>query len=276
MQTQEQTDQQSVESGAQATSYDYLLVERDGPITTITMNKPEKRNALSLPMMSELIAAFKAVGQDKTTQVVILAANGPVFSAGHDLRDLVGGDVSAYRHVFEVCTELMELIQAIPQPVIARVHKMATAAGCQLVATCDLAVASTEAKFATSGVKNGLFCTSPGVAVGRAIGRKRALQMLLTGEAITAETAAEWGLINQVTPPEQLDAATRELALSIAQLSPLSIGLGKQAFYAQIDMDQPKAYAYAKEVMALNALAADAQEGMQAFLTKRTPTWTGR
>jgi enoyl-CoA hydratase/carnithine racemase len=207
---------------------------------------------------------------------VILAGNGPVFSAGHDLRDLVGGDVSAYRHVFDVCTELMELIQSIPQPVIARVHKMATAAGCQLVATCDLAVASSEAKFATSGVKNGLFCTSPGVAVSRAIGRKRALQMLLTGEAISAETAAEWGLINHVVPPEQLESATRELALAIARLSPLSIGLGKQAFYAQIDMDQPKAYDYAKEVMALNALAADAQEGMQAFLAKRAPTWTGR
>src|SRR5206468_1205708 len=149
---------------------------------------------------------------------------------------------------FAVCAELMELIQAIPQPVIARVHKMATAAGCQLVATCDLAVASTEAKFATSGVKNGLFCTSPGVAVGRAIGRKRALQMLLTGEAISAETAAEWGLINQAVPPEQLDTAVRELAHAIARLSPLSIGLGKQAFYAQIEMDQPKAYDYAKEV----------------------------
>jgi enoyl-CoA hydratase/carnithine racemase len=276
MQTQERTERQSAESGTMTTSYSYLLVERDGPIATITLNKPEKRNALSLLMMSELIAAFKAVGQDKTAQVVILAANGPVFSAGHDLRDLVDGDVSAYRHVFEVCTELMELIQSIPQPVIARVHKMATAAGCQLVATCDLAVASTEAKFATSGVKNGLFCTSPGVAVGRAIGRKRALQMLLTGEAISAETAAEWGLINQVVPPEQLDEATHELARSIARLSPLSIGLGKQAFYAQIDMDQPKAYAYAKEVMSLNALAADAQEGMQAFLAKRAPTWTGR
>jgi len=276
MQTQERTERQSAEAGTQTTSYSYLLVERDGPIASITLNKPEKRNALSLPMMSELIASFKAVGQDTTAQVVILAANGPVFSAGHDLRDLVDGDVSAYRYVFEVCTELMELIQSIPQPVIARVHKMATAAGCQLVATCDLAVASTEAKFATSGVKNGLFCTSPGVAVGRAIGRKRALQMLLTGEAISAETAAEWGLINQVVPPEQLDEATHELALSIARLSPLSIGIGKQAFYAQIDMDQPKAYAYAKEVMALNALAADAQEGMQAFLAKRAPTWTGR
>jgi enoyl-CoA hydratase/carnithine racemase len=276
MQTRERTEQQPVAAGMQPTSYEYLLVERDGPITTITMNKPEKRNALSIPMMSELITAFKAVGQDKTIQVVILAANGPVFSAGHDLRDLVNGDVSAYRHVFEVCTELMELIQSIPQPVIARVHKMATAAGCQLVATCDLSIASTEAKFATSGVKNGLFCTSPGVAVGRVIGRKRALQMLLTGEAISAETATEWGLVNQAVPPEQLEATTRELALSIARLSPLSIGLGKQAFYAQIDMDQPKAYAYAKEVMALNALAADAQEGMQAFLAKRTPTWTGR
>jgi enoyl-CoA hydratase/carnithine racemase len=276
MRTQERTDQPTEQAPSEPKRYDYLLVERDGPITTITMNKPEKRNALSLPMMGELIKAFTTVGEDSTTQVVILAANGPVFSAGHDLRDLVEGDATSYRHVFAVCNELMQGIQSIPQPVIARVHKMATAAGCQLVATCDLAVASTEAKFATSGVKNGLFCTSPGVAVSRSIGRKRALQMLLTGEAISAETAADWGLVNMAVPPEQLEAATRQLALSIASLSPFSIGLGKQAFYAQIDMDQPKAYAYAKEVMALNATAADAQEGMQAFLGKRTPTWTGR
>src|SRR5262249_19243842 len=172
----------------------------------------------------------------------ILAANGPAFSAGHDLRDLVDGDITVYRHVFDVCTQLMERIQSIPQPVIAQVHKIATAAGCQLVATCDLAVASTEARFATPGVKIGLFCTTPMVALSRAIGRKRALQMLLTGELISAERAAEWGLVNTVVPADELEQATRDLAQSIAKASPLTVALGKQAFYAQIDLDQPKAY----------------------------------
>jgi enoyl-CoA hydratase/carnithine racemase len=170
----------------------------------------------------------------------------------------------------------MMAIQAIPQPVIAQVHKIATAAGCQLVATCDLAVAAEEARFATPGVKIGLFCTTPMVALSRAIGRKRALQMLLTGELIPAQTAAEWGLINQVVPAEQLASATRGLAHAIARASSLTVALGKQAFYSQIDLDQPKAYAYAKEVMTMNALAADAQEGMCAFLQKREPAWTGR
>jgi enoyl-CoA hydratase/carnithine racemase len=258
-------------------AYENILVEHDGAIATVTMNRPDKRNALSTSMMEELTHALNALGQDKqSVSVVILAANGPVFSAGHDLRELVDGDIDAYRHVFDVCNTLMGAVQSIPQPVIARVHKMATAAGCQLVATCDLAVASEEARFATSGVKNGLFCTSPGVAVGRVVGRKRALQLLLTGDAISAETAADWGLVNMVVPPERLESATHELATSIARLSPLSIGLGKQAFYAQIDLEQPKAYAYAKEVMVLNALAADAQEGMRAFLEKRQPVWTGR
>jgi enoyl-CoA hydratase/carnithine racemase len=258
-------------------TYENILVERDGPIATITMNRPDKRNALSTAMMGELTAAFKSLGQEhEQVWVVILAGNGPVFSAGHDLRELVDGDIAAYRRVFETCNELMAAIQAIPQPVIARVHRTATAAGCQLVATCDLAVASEEARFATSGIKNGLFCTTPGIAVSRTIGRKRALQMLLTGEAIDAQTAADWGLVNQVVLLDQLEAATRELAEAICRLSPLSIGLGKQAFYAHIDMDQPKAYAYGQEMMALNALAADAQEGMSAFLEKRQPAWTGR
>jgi enoyl-CoA hydratase/carnithine racemase len=169
----------------------------------------------------------------------------------------------------------MTTIQTIPQPVIAQVQKIATAAGCQLVATCDLGVAAAEARFATPGVRIGLFCTTPMVALSRAIGRKRALQMLLTGEPINAETAAEWGLINQVVPAEELAAATRTLALSIAQASSLTVALGKQAFYSQIDLDQPKAYAYAKEVMSMNAMALDAQEGMCAFLEKREPTWVG-
>jgi enoyl-CoA hydratase/carnithine racemase len=226
-------------------------------------------------MMQELIDAFKTVGADKQVRVVVLAANGPAFSAGHDLRELVGGSITTQRHVFDVCTELMTTIQAIPQPVIAQVEKIATAAGCQLVATCDLAIAATEARFATPGVRIGLFCTTPMVALSRAIGRKRALQMLLTGGPISAETAAEWGLVNQVVPAPELASATRALALSISQASSLTVALGKQAFYSQIDLDQPKAYAYAKEVMSMNALALDAQEGMCAFLEKREPTWVG-
>jgi enoyl-CoA hydratase/carnithine racemase len=256
--------------------YTCIQVERDIPLATITMNRPDKRNALSVAMMRELLDAVKTLGQDREVRAIILAGNGPAFSAGHDLSELVGGDIAAYRAVFDLCTELMTAIQSIPQPVIARVHRIATAAGCQLVATCDLAVAAEEARFATPGVKIGLFCTTPMVALSRAIGRKRALQMLLTGAPIAAQTAAEWGLINQVVPADQLERATRELALAIVRASPLVVGLGKQAFYSQIDLDQPKAYAYAKEVMSMNALAADAQEGMCAFLDKREPAWTGR
>jgi enoyl-CoA hydratase/carnithine racemase len=255
--------------------YEALLVEREAGVATITMNRPERRNALSVDMMQELIDAFKTLSHDQEVRVVVLAANGPAFSAGHDLRELVGGSITTHRHVFDVCTELMTTIQAIPQPVIAQVEKIATAAGCQLVATCDLAIAATEARFATPGVRIGLFCTTPMVALSRAIGRKRALQMLLTGEVIAASTAAEWGLVNQVVPAAELANVTRTLALSIAEASSLTIALGKQAFYSQIDLDQPKAYAYAKEVMSMNALALDAQEGMCAFLEKREPTWVG-
>lgn len=258
-----------------STIFKSLLVERDAPVATITLNRPEKRNALSSEMMTELLDAVKTVSRDRETRVIVLAANGPAFSAGHDLSELVDGDINSYRAVFDLCTELMTAIQSIPQPVIARVHRIATAAGCQLVATCDLAVASEEAGFATPGVKIGLFCTTPMVALSRAIGRKRALQMLMTGEVIPASTAAEWGLINTVVPAAELESATRELALKVANASPLTVALGKQAFYTQIDLDQPKAYAYAKEVMSMNAMAADAQEGMCAFLEKRQPTWTG-
>ena len=256
--------------------FNSILIERDAPVATITMNRPEKRNALSSKMMRELTDALRALSAESDVRAIVLAANGPAFSAGHDLRELVDGDINRYRAVFDLCTELMETIQAIPQPVIASVQKIATAAGCQLVATCDLAVAAEEATFGTPGVKIGLFCTTPMVALSRAIGRKRALQMLMTGRLISAETAADWGLINTVVPADQLASATRDLALAIATASPLTVALGKQAFYTQIDLDQPKAYAYAKEVMSMNAMAADAQEGMCAFLDKRQPAWVGR
>ena len=256
--------------------FNSILIERDAPVATITMNRPEKRNALSSEMMRELTDALRSLSGESDVRAIVLAANGPAFSAGHDLRELVDGDINRYRAVFDLCTELMETIQQIPQPVIASVQKIATAAGCQLVATCDLAVAAEEATFGTPGVKIGLFCTTPMVALSRAIGRKRALQMLMTGKLISAETAADWGLINTVVPADQLAGATRDLALAIANASPLTVALGKQAFYTQIDLDQPKAYAYAKEVMSMNAMAADAQEGMCAFLDKRQPAWVGK
>ncbi len=256
-------------------AYEHLLVH-EGTIATITMNRPERRNALSLAMMHELIAAVRALAAQSQTRVIVLAGNGPAFSAGHDLRELVDRDLNAYRQLFAVCTQLMTAVQDVPQPVIARVHGIATAAGCQLVATCDLAIASDAATFATPGVKIGLFCTTPMVALTRAIGRKRALEMLLTGVAIDARTAVEWGLVNRVVPASQLEEATRLLAEQIAAASPLTVSIGKQAFYTQIDLDQPKAYAYAKEVMSMNALADDAQEGMAAFVEKRAPCWVGR
>ena len=256
------------------TPYRFILSETaPGGIALVTLNRPEKRNALSLDVMRELIGAFEALGEDRAVKVVILRGLGPAFSAGHDLREMLERSVEEYRLVFDTCVRLMETIQSIPQPVIAEIAGLATAAGCQLVATCDLAVASSEARFATPGVKIGLFCTTPMVALTRAIGRKRAMEMLLTGAMIDARTAAEWGLINRVVAPHELGAATLELAHRIASAAGFVVGLGKAAFYAQIDLDQPKAYAYAKEVMSMNALAADAQEGMEAFVSKRAPSW---
>jgi len=253
-----------------------LVVARDAGVAAVTLNRPERRNALSLELMMELVECLNEIGRDAAVRAVILRSAGKVFCSGHDLSQMTGRNINEYRHIFDVCTELMTTIQEIPQPVIAEVHGIATAAGCQLVASCDLAVAAEDAAFATPGVKIGLFCTTPMVALTRAIGRKRALQMLLTGELVDARTAAEWGLVNQVVPAAELRAATEKLAAKIAEASSLVVGLGKQAFYTQIDLDQPKAYAYAKEVMSMNALAADAQEGMSAFLGKRAACWVGR
>ena len=253
-----------------AQQYELIEVRYDGDFATITMNNPQRRNALSLKHMNELISAFEAVGESEA-HGVILAANGPAFCAGHDFADMVGQDLVAMRKMLKVCTTLMETIQEIPQPVLARVHAIATAAGCQLVATCDLAVASTQASFATPGGKGGWFCTTPMVAVSRSIGRKRALEMLLTGDAIDAQTAADWGLVNRVVPPERLAEESQRLLEAATRGSLISKGIGKQAYYAQIDMPQPKAYDYAIEVMAAASQLPDAQEGMQAFLEKRKP-----
>jgi enoyl-CoA hydratase/carnithine racemase len=254
----------------------HLLLELDAPIAVVTLNRPDRRNALSLDLMHELIECLNSLAKLKEIGAVILAANGPAFSAGHDLGELREKQIEYYREVFDVCTQLMTRIQSIPQPVIAEVGGIATAAGCQLVATCDLAVASEEARFATPGVRIGLFCTTPMVALTRAIGRKRALEMLLSGTPIDARTAQEWGLINRVVATDKLREESLTLARKIAEASPLTVSIGKQAFYAQIDLDQNKAYGYAKEVMTMNALAEDAQEGIGAFIEKRKPCWRDR
>jgi enoyl-CoA hydratase/carnithine racemase len=256
--------------------YRDLLFEMENKVAVITLNRPARRNALSLELMRELIGCLEEIRENTSASAVILAAAGKVFCSGHDLSEMVGRSARDYREIFEACTELMAKIQSIPQPVIAEVQGTATAAGCQLVATCDLAIASENATFATPGVRIGLFCTTPMVALSRAVGRKRALQMLLTGEAIDANTAAHWGLVNSVVMAAELSSATRKLAARVAEASPLVVSIGKQAYYTQIDLDQPKAYAYAKEVMTTNALAADAQEGISAFLEKRSACWLGR
>ncbi len=253
-----------------------LLLEIAPPSAIITLNRPERRNALSLELMRELTETFRQLGADPGVRAVILRANGLVFSAGHDLSELVGRDEAAYREIFDACVVLMETVQQVPQPVIAEVAGVATAAGCQLVATCDLAIAADGARFATPGVRIGLFCSTPMVAVSRAIGRKRAMEMLLTGELIDAAKAADWGLVNRVVPPDQLESATRALAEKIAQTSPYTVTIGKQAFYRQIDLPQHEAYEYTGDVMVENTQAHDAQEGISAFLEKRKPTWTGR
>src|SRR5690242_11332143 len=210
---------------------EYLCVTREDDVAVVTLNRPQRRNALSLELMTELIRCLDEIGRDRNVHAVILAAAGKVFCSGHDLSEMTGRDINEYRKIFDVCTELMEKIQSIPQPVVAQVQGIATAAGCQLVATCDLAVASDQAAFATPGVKIGLFCTTPMVALTRAIGRKRALEMLYTGEMVDAKTAAEWGLVNRVAPPAELATETRKLAARIADASSLVIGIGKQAFY---------------------------------------------
>ena len=250
-----------------------IALERDGEVAILTMNRPEKRNALSLAMMRELDAALAAVADDSAIRVVVLRGEGPAFCAGHDLRELLGRDVDAYRTIFQACVDLMARIVAIPQPVIAEVAKIATAAGCQLVAACDLAVASTEATFATPGVRIGLFCSTPMVALSRAIGRKRAMEMLLTGDAIGAPTALAWGLVNRVVEPERLHEETLALARKVATSSRGIVGVGKAAFYKQIDLAQSDAYDYAKDVMTSNALEDDAREGISAFLERRPPRW---
>jgi enoyl-CoA hydratase/carnithine racemase len=257
-------------------NYRDIKFQIDGGIGFITLSRPEKRNALSLNLMGEMIRLLGTIKGNPEVRVVILRAEGPVFSSGHDLSEMVEGNAVLYRATFGACTDMMEAIRALPQPVIAQVQGMATAAGCQLVAACDLAVASQEARFATPGVRIGLFCHTPQVPLSRAVGRKKALEMLLTGRAIPAEEAERSGLVNRVVAPERLAEETRNLAGQIAQASPLTLSLGKQSFYRQIETDESAAYAYTREMMALNAMTEDAREGISAFLAKRTPHWKGK
>jgi enoyl-CoA hydratase/carnithine racemase len=250
-----------------------ILGGADG-VARITLNRPEKRNALSLELMDELVGILGQLAERPDIRAVVVEGAGVAFSAGHDLSEMVGRDLPFYQRLFDSCTELMETIHRLPQPVIAKVHGVATAAGCQLVAACDLAVAAEDARFATPGVKIGLFCSTPMVPLSRAIGRKRALEMLLTGEPISAATALEWGLVNRVTPATEVDVAVDELATAIARSSSLTVGIGKEAFYEQVELDEHRAYGLTKSVMAMNSMAADAQEGICAFLEKRPPNWT--
>ena len=250
---------------------DPLFVTHDGPVLTITLNRPDRRNPLSL----ETIRALRAALDQGDAAVIVIASTGPVFSAGHDLREMRERDEAFYDELFRECGELMLAIHHAPQPVIAQVQGVATAAGCQLVAACDLAVASETATFATPGVRIGFFCTTPMVEVARAVGRKRAMQMLLTGDPVDAVTAAAWGLINDVVPPADLVESTMALAQRIATASPLVLATGKRAFHANLDLDLDAAYDHAGEAMARCSSTADAQEGFAAFLEKRTPTWTG-
>ena len=255
--------------------FEHILVERSGDFATVTMNRPQRRNALSQDHMRELIQAFTELG-DSDALGLVLAGNGPVFCSGHDFADVVDADLSEVRALLVTCTELMTLIQQVPQPVVARVHGLATAAGCQLVASTDLAVASEDAGFAAPGGKGGWFCHTPMVAIARNVGRKRAAELALSGDVIDAPTALDWGLVNQVVPAARLDSAVQDLLERVTRGSAESKGIGKQALYAQIDLDQAKAYAYAVEVMAATSQLPEAREGMRAFLEKRKPQWRQR
>ncbi|NMD97567.1 enoyl-CoA hydratase [Rhodococcus sp. BL-253-APC-6A1W] len=251
-----------------------VAVDEASGIGVLTLNNARQRNTLSVNTMREVIAGLIALSSD--TKVIVIRAEGPAFSAGHNLRDMIGRTLEEERAIFDTCNEMMKTVQAIPQPVIASVQGPALAAGCQLVAACDLAVAADSAEFGTPGVRIGLFCSTPMVAVSRAVGRKRALQMLLTGDMIDARTAADWGLVNFVVEAEALDTETTALAVKIAAASPVTVRIGKEAFYRQIELPQDAAYEAMAETMATNAVLDDAQEGMSAFVDKRAPVWTGR
>ena len=246
----------------------------DHGVAILTLNNPERRNALSSETLAALERLLAQLANDSDVRVVVIRSHGPVFSSGHDLNELVNGDAEDYATVFAACTRVMEAIRLLPKPVIAQVQGLATAAGCQLVATCDIAVAADTAAFATPGVQIGLFCTTPGVAVARSVMSKKAMEMLLTGRAISAQEALEFGLISRIAPPDDLEEEVMTLATQISSTSAHTLALGKAAFYQQIEMDRPAAYQFAGQVMVDNLLADDAKEGISAFLEKRPPIWT--
>jgi enoyl-CoA hydratase/carnithine racemase len=256
--------------------YEHILVGVDGGLGTITMNRPERRNALSEAHMRELIQALRRLGDSEEVRAVILGANGPVFSAGHDFADMAERDLDGMRRLLDVCTELMLTLQRLPQPVVARVQGLATAAGCQLVASCDLGVAAETAQFATPGGKGGWFCTTPMVAVARAVSSKRALEMLFTGEPIDAATALAWGLVNRVVPAARLAAEAEELARAASRGSTASKSLGKRTFYETVALDVEAAYRIACEAMASSAVTEDGREAMRSFLEKRPGAYPPR
>jgi len=258
-------------NGSQATGL--VRVSRDGDIGEVLLDNPARRNPLSLAVLRDLISAVTGLGADPAVRVIVVSGTPPAFSAGHDLAEMVDRPDDFYEELFDVCCELMAAIRNVPQPVVAAVDGIATAAGCQVVAACDLVVASDRSRFATPGVRIGLFCSVPMVPLSRAVGRKRALEMLLTVDPIDAATAAEWGLVNRVVPAGELQEAVAELAGRIGRFSADVLAIGKRAFYEQLDRAEPEAYEYTRQVMAANAAMDDAQEGIGAFLEKRLPVW---
>lgn len=258
---------------------DILLESRNGTVANLTLNRPQARNALSLELLQVLESAILRLGADAGVHVITIAAEGPAFCAGHDLKEITKGREASdkgrafFEETMAACASMMQAVVNCPKPVIASVHATATAAGCQLVASCDLAIASTEARFATPGVNIGLFCSTPMVALSRNVSRKHAMEMLLTGDLIGAEQAQAFGLVNKVVSPEALADATQELAQKIASKAPRVLKIGKEAFYAQAEMPLSQAYDYAAHVMVENLLAEDAKEGIGAFVEKRTPNW---
>ncbi len=247
----------------------------EGTVAVLTLANPDRRNTLAGPVMKAVIDALETIAASDALGVIV-AADGPAFSAGHDFTDMAGADLADAQELFAICERMMTLIQEVPQVVVAQVQGIATAAGCQLVASCDLAVASDQARFQTPGGKGGLFCHTPLVAVARAIGRKKALEMALTGDPIDAQTACEWGLVNRVVPHDELEDATRQMMRRATRGSAYSKAQGKRTFYAQVDMDQGDAYGYAGAVMAAGVTSADGQEGIASFMEKRRPTWSNR
>lgn len=254
-----------------------LLRQDTGGVATLTLNRPKQYNALSEELLTELQSALEAIGADASVRVVVIAGSGAAFCAGHDLKQMRANPAKAYYDkLFAQCSRMMMSVTRLPQPVIARVHGIATAAGCQLVAQCDLAVASDSARFAVSGINVGLFCSTPSVSLGRNLPRKQAMEMLLTGDFIDAATAKERGLVNRVVPADRLDAEVQALADAIIKKSPVAVSTGKKMFYKQVEMGMEAAYEYAAEVMACNMMATDAGEGIDAFMQKRPPEWKGR